>query len=97
MVLDIGPHAGALVVYAPARLNGTEIEIRARGEAWRGVHAAVRARHVRGHIVHAGLFDALAPGPYDLRPRRSVPGTSVVTVGVTAGTVTTARLDAVPE
>ena len=94
MVLDIGPHAGALVVYTPAHLDGSEIEIRAAGEEWRGVHTAVRARHVGPGVVHAGLFDALAPGPYELRRRGVAPETPVLRVEVAAGTVTTSRLDA---
>ena len=43
VVLDIGPHAGALVLYTEAELAGAEIEIRPGGGAWTGTHTAVRA------------------------------------------------------
>jgi hypothetical protein len=70
-VLDIGPHAGALVVFAPAHLDQHEVEIRHSSDVWRGQHTAIRARHLPGRTVYAGLFDRLPPGGYDLRLRKS--------------------------
>ncbi|HUI04265.1 MAG TPA: DUF4331 domain-containing protein [Acidimicrobiales bacterium] len=96
VVLDIGPHAGALVVHAPADWDGTEIEIRPAGEAWGGAHAAVRARHVQGRVLHAALFGSLAPGPYDLRRRGAGTRAPVVRAEVPAAAVASARLDAGP-
>ena len=68
-ILDIGPHAGALVVYADRELVGEEIEIRPHGASWQGTHTEVRERRVAGGVVHAGLFSSLAPGCYDVRLR----------------------------
>jgi hypothetical protein len=68
-VLDIGRHAGALVLYAPESLNGAEVEIRRRGMPWRGEHTAVRERHVLGTTRFAGVFGSLPGGTYELRLR----------------------------
>ena len=98
VVLDIGAHVGALVVHAPAELAGEEIEIRPRGADWAGVHTAVRARRVHGAVMHAGLFDHLAAGLYDLRLRplcdgeRDASRRATVTVEVCAGAVTETSL-----
>ena len=66
-VVDIGGTRGALVVVATAGLSGAEIEIRPVGRPWDGRHTAVRARHLRDGVVHAGLFGSLEAGPYELR------------------------------
>jgi hypothetical protein len=92
VVLDIGPHAGALVLYTAEDLAGEEIELRPRGGAWRGVHTAVRERHVAGGVRYAGVFGSLAPGPYDLRLKGGGPGSFSARADVVAGTVTEARL-----
>jgi len=87
VVLDIGPHAGALVVYTPAGLAGAEIELRPAGGTWQGHHTAVRRRDVPGHRCHAGVFGSLPPGPYELRVRHD-PGTwPVLGAEVVAGAV----------
>lgn len=90
VVLDIGPHAGALVVYAGPDLDGAEIEIRPGGGAWRGTHTAVRRRHLRSAVVHAGVFGSLPGGTYDVRVR-GVAGAGV-SVEVRAGAVAEATL-----
>jgi hypothetical protein len=91
VVLDIGPHAGALVVYTGPELVGEEIEIRPQGEPWRGVHTEVRERRVHSGTVHAGLFDRLSPGLYDLRGR-AVERAEELRVEVVAGSVTETTL-----
>ncbi len=92
VVLDIGPHAGALVLYTSAELAGEEIELRPRGGSWQGVHTAVRERHVADGVRYAGVFGSLAPGPYDLRLKGGGPGSFSVRADVVAGTVVEARL-----
>ncbi len=92
VVLDIGPHAGALVLYTGADLAGEEIEIRPRGGAWRGAHTAVRERHVAGGVRYAGVFGSLAPGPYDLRLKGGGPRSFSTRADVVAGTVVEAQL-----
>lgn len=65
LLMDIGADLGALVVYAPARLSGQEIEVVPVG--WAGGHPrhnVVRPRRVAGRVVHAAVFPDLAPGDY---------------------------------
>jgi hypothetical protein len=87
VVLDIGPHAGALVLYTGDELAGAEIEIRPGGGDWHGTHTAVRARHVPGRVLHAGVFASLPPGPYDVRLKGGGPGSFDLSVEVVAGAV----------
>lgn len=92
MVLDIGPHAGALVLYTGDDLAGEEIEIRPGGGAWLGAHTAVRERHVAGRVLYAGVFGSLAAGGYDLRLKGGGPGSFELSVEVVAGSVSEVRL-----
>ena len=90
MVLDIGPHAGALVVWTPPELAGEEIEIRPTGAPWHGEHTAVRERHTGGTVVHAGVFGSLPAGAYDLRLRSAAGGHGALSAQVRAGAVSEA-------
>jgi len=92
VVLDIGPHAGALVLYTDEDLAGAEIEIRPGAGEWRGTHTAVRERHAGVRVLHAGVFGSLAAGAYELRLKGGGPGSFRLTVEVEAGTVTEARI-----
>ena len=92
VVLDIGPHAGALVVYTDVDLAGAEIEIRPGAGTWLGTHTAVRERHGGGRVLYAGVFGSLAPGPYDVRLKGGGPGSFDLAVEVVAGSVTEARV-----
>jgi hypothetical protein len=94
VVLDIGPHAGALVVYTDEDLAGDEIEIRPDGGPWLGAHTAVRARHVGGGVLYAGVFGSLAPGSYELRLKGGGPGSFELAAEVAAGSVTESRVPA---
>lgn len=94
VVLDIGPHAGALVLYTGEDLVGGEIEIRPGGGAWRGAHTAVRERHAGGRVLYAGVFGSLPEGPYDLRLKGGGPLSFAVCVEVVAGAVTEVTLPA---
>ncbi|HEY5025127.1 MAG TPA: hypothetical protein VII76_09135 [Acidimicrobiales bacterium] len=96
VVLDIGPHAGALVLYTDEGLAGAEIEIRPGDGTWLGAHTAVRARHAGGRVLYAGVFGSLAPGRYDLRLKGGGGGSFDLTVDVVAGTVTEARVPTTP-
>ena len=92
VVLDIGAHAGALVLYANEELAGAEIEIRPGWGAWLGTHTAIRERHVGDGVVYAGVFGSLAEDTYDLRLKGGGPGSPRVTVDVVAGAVTEVTL-----
>jgi len=92
VVLDIGPHAGALVLHASADLAGAEVEIRPAWGAWLGTHTAIRERHAGSRVLHAGVFGSLAEDTYDLRIKGGGPGSFVLTVDVVAGAVTEVTL-----
>jgi hypothetical protein len=73
-VLDIGADVGAAVVYAPAALDGVEIEIKRQASDWDGTHTAIRRRpgpRPAAAPVFAALFDHLPVGLYDFRLRSS--------------------------
>jgi len=94
VVLDIGPHAGALVLYTGEDLAGAEIEIRPGGGTWLGQHTAVRERHVAGRVLYAGVFGSLPEGPYDLRLKGGGPGSFGLSAEVVAGSVTQETISA---
>jgi hypothetical protein len=87
VVLDIGGDRGAAVIFIPAALEGSEIEIRPAGEPWTGTHTGIRRREVHDGVRFAAVFGNLPAGPYQLR----VKGTEadpVLAIGVTGGAVT---------
>ncbi|MDQ6784819.1 MAG: phospholipase [Actinomycetota bacterium] len=89
VVLDIGGDVGAAVIVVPAQLAGTEIEIRADGEGWAGVHTAVREREMpTGTSVHAAVFESLPSGAYHLRVRHGETQARPVSLTVSGGQVT---------
>ncbi len=94
VVLDIGPHAGAVVLYTNEGLAGAEIEIRPGDGPWLGVHTAVRERHVGGRVLYAGVFGSLAPGAYEVRRRGGETGSFALALEVQAGRVTEAVIPA---
>ncbi len=59
VMLDIGAGTGALVLFAPAHLDGAEIEISAAGESdARRTHSRVRQRGCGGSGASGGVPDA---------------------------------------
>ena len=92
MVLDIGAHAGALVLYTEADLSGAEVEIRPGGGPWQGVHTAVRERRVGRRVLYAGVFGSLPAGTYEVRLKDGGPGSFAMQVEVVAGSVTEATV-----
>jgi hypothetical protein len=85
VVLELGPGAGALVLYTPADREGAEIEISLAG-AGRRTHSMVRPRHVAVVTVHAAVYPGLPPGEYTIWAGSA----AVATAAVAAGAVTTA-------
>ncbi len=67
MVLDVGGERGALIVWVPPDLDGTQLEVRRQGASWRGEHTAVRPRHLRDGTCFAAVFGSLVAGRYELR------------------------------
>jgi hypothetical protein len=65
VVLDLGSGIGALVLDAPAELNGQEIEISpAGGPPARRTHSLVRERRTRAGRGYAAVYPGLSAGDY---------------------------------
>jgi hypothetical protein len=82
VMLDIGGDVGALVVTAPAALDGQEIEIRPidRPAPEHLPHVAVLPRRTPNGIQHSAVFAGLAAGSYELYRRPDGPVALSVTV-----------------
>jgi hypothetical protein len=92
-VIELGEDIGAAVIYAPASLNGAEIEIRPLSGPWAGQHSCVRARHLATGVIHAALFDGLAEGRYQVRLREADHDPRVSDIAVVGGRVAFHRLE----
>ncbi|MGP0029050.1 MAG: phospholipase [Acidimicrobiales bacterium] len=90
VVLDIGEGFGALAIYTPAALEGSELEIRREGTEWRGSHTAVRRRLVPAGAQFAAVFGSLPEGPYQLRVRGSRDEGPTLSLRVSSAAVTEA-------
>jgi hypothetical protein len=88
VVIDLGDDIGAAIIYAPADLDGAEIEIRPEGRPWAGQHSCVRARHLAAGVTHAALFGGLAQGGYEVRLRGADHDPPVSALSVIGGRLT---------
>jgi hypothetical protein len=92
VVLEVGPGVGALVLYTPPELDGSEIEI-SRHESEDGqrqgrrTHSRVRQRHTSAGTTYAAVYPGLAAGTYTIWRDAARPATTVV---VDAGQAATA-------
>jgi hypothetical protein len=86
VMLDIGAHAGALVLSSSPQREGLEVEIHPESAPDRRQHVWVLPRQGReGATVYAAVFPSLSPGMYTvLEPD----GTKRCTVAVPANAVT---------
>lgn len=66
VMVDVGPGAGALVIYTGEALRGQEIEISPAGDDAKRVHTDVLRRRTAMGDVFAAVFGSLAPGGYRL-------------------------------
>ena len=66
VMLDLGPGAGALVLYTAADLHGAEIEISPTGRDDERSHKPVHERPVAGRSLYGAVFDSLPAGEYTL-------------------------------
>ncbi|HZR49115.1 MAG TPA: hypothetical protein VFB06_06325 [Streptosporangiaceae bacterium] len=81
VVLNIGEDTGALVLYAPAALDGREIEVSLTGSATR-THAVVRRRDTGSAPVFAAVYPDLPAGDYTIwRDARTRATTATVAGG----------------
>ena len=62
VAVEVGADVGALVLLAPAQLEGAEIEISPAGEDSLRRHVAVLARTLPDTTVHAAVYPGLAAG-----------------------------------
>ena len=87
VVLELGGDIGALVLYAPARLHGTEIEIGLESGGPRGrlTHSLVRERVTAAGISYAAVYPDVPAGRYTIWGDDGVPvGTAVISGGQVA-------------
>jgi len=66
VMIDVGPGAGALVIYTRDELRGQEIEISPKGSDSSRVHTDVLRRKTAAGYVCAAVFGSLAEGEYQL-------------------------------
>ncbi len=66
VMVDVGPGAGALVIYTGDELRGQEIEISPKGSDSSRVHTDVLRRKTAAGYVCAAVFGSLAEGEYRL-------------------------------
>jgi len=66
VMVDVGPGAGALVIYAREDLRGQEIEISPEAKDQDRVHTDVLRRKTAGGHVFAAVFGSLPEGDYRL-------------------------------
>ena len=66
VMVDVGPGAGALVIYTTDELQGEEIEISPKGDDANRAHTDVLLRKVAEGFVNAAVFGSLAEGEYRL-------------------------------
>jgi hypothetical protein len=64
VMVDVGPGAGALIVYTGDDLRGQEIEISPIGNDSERAHTDVLRRRHAGGYVCAAVFGSLAEGEY---------------------------------
>jgi limonene-1,2-epoxide hydrolase len=89
VLLDIGADTGALILHAPAELNGVEIEISRNGAAGAPrTHSRVRERRVGAAVRHAAVYPAVPTGTYTVWRDAITP---VATVSITGGSVTSCQ------
>jgi len=90
VVMELGAGIGALILYAPAGLDGEEIEISRDGALLPGAertHSRVRARHLPGQTRYAAVYPGLPAGRYTVWQG----STPVAAVTVTGGQVSSCR------
>lgn len=87
VILELGGNTGALVLHAPARLHGTEIEISPERDGSRGhrTHSLVRERLTAAGTSYAAVYPGVPAGRYTIWENNGVPvGTAVISGGLVA-------------
>jgi hypothetical protein len=82
VVMELGADTGALVLYTPAELDGTEIEISRDDEPGaRRTHSQVRPRHMPALTRYAAVYPGLRAGPYTLWRDERTPAATFTVAG----------------
>jgi hypothetical protein len=87
VILELGGDIGVLVLHAPARLHGTEIEIspESSGPHGRRTHSLVRERATASGTSYAAVYPDVPAGRYTIWGDDGVSaGTAVITGGQVA-------------
>jgi hypothetical protein len=79
VVMEVGGHIGALVLYTDGALDGAEIDLFRIGADRPFVHSAVRARHLSDGTCHAAVYPGVPAGDYVVAAHGSV-GPLIVTI-----------------
>ncbi|HEV3328627.1 MAG TPA: hypothetical protein VGZ33_04465 [Acidimicrobiales bacterium] len=91
VMVDVGEHAGALVLTSTRAREGLEVEIHPASDATRRTHVWVLPRLGSGGVVvHAAVFPCLVPGDYTILEPDGMPR---CTIHVPANAVTNAAWD----
>jgi hypothetical protein len=86
VLLDIGAGTGALILHAPAELNGVEIEISPNGvRDTARTHSRVRERRIASAVRYAAVYPGVPAGSYTIWHDAVIPA---ATVTISGGTVT---------
>ncbi len=89
VVMELGAGVGALVLYTPADLDGTEIEISRDDDSDAGrTHSRVRQRHMATVTKYAAVYPGLPAGRYTIWRDEH---TSAAAATITGGQVTNCR------
>jgi hypothetical protein len=87
VVMELGADIGALILYTPSDLDGSEIEIsRDDIPGAKRTHSQVRPRHMGNMTRHAAVYPELRAGRYTIWRDERRPATAGVTI--TGGQVT---------
>jgi len=82
VMLDLGGDIGALILDAPAELNGREIEIsRAGGTRARHTHSMVRERITADGVSYAAVYISVPAGEYVIWRDNDTPAGTVTVDG----------------
>jgi len=94
VLLDIGPGTGALVLFTPAELDGTEIEVSREGDPgaprthslvrprWAGQPGPAAPEPAADRVSYAAVYPGLAPGTYTIwRDAGTAAGVVIVSGG----------------
>lgn len=87
VILELGADTGALVLHAPARLHGTEIEISPESDGRLGhrTHSLVRERVTAAGTSYAAVYPGVRANRYIIWGNDGVPvGTAVISGGQVA-------------